>query len=337
MRYIGSKGASLPMIHDVVEQYAPFAASICDPFAGTCTVARSFKARGFSVHTGDSLMISYLHQKVHIGLTEKPGPDDLGGRTLSDVLTLLNALEPHHGLVTEQYSCKGVAQRSFFTPENAMKLDAVLGWLKEESLSDRLTESGHSYLTLCAIEAMDRVANTAGTYYAYLKTFGRKSSKNIEIKPIEITNSDKGAAHSIEKCDARDVVRNSVCDVLYLDPPYNRRNYSAYYHLPESVALGEMSVPTGRSGVPKRPLIDSPFYHREKAASALNEIVRGTNAKVIIFHYTRDGIIEHDEAVSTLSEWGRTVWHDSDVRSYSSRAGAGGFRAGHRIYVSTRV
>lgn len=335
MRYIGSKCASLQTIHEMARIHVPAAQSICDPFAGTCTVARSFKSKGFRVHTGDSLAVSYLHQKVHIQMDELPAPCDLAGHSVAQLMANLNNLNPIHGYITEHYSQAGPEKRNFFTPENAMRLDAAIDWLRNASAD--VSEDASAYTKLCLIEAMDRVANTAGTYYAYLKKVGRKAVKPIDFKAIDIAASSPAARHhSIERAPAQDVVRKSNADIIYLDPPYNRRNYSAYYHLPETIALGIQNHPKGRSGIPDRPLIDSPFYHRQTATSALSEIISSANSKAIIFHYTTDGVIDHSCALEMLSAWGKTVWHDVDVRSYSTKAGSEKTRAGHRIYVSVR-
>jgi hypothetical protein len=60
MRYIGSKTAALPWLTRVIAERAPDAAALRDPFAGTCTVARHFKAAGMRVVTGDELALSYV-------------------------------------------------------------------------------------------------------------------------------------------------------------------------------------------------------------------------------------------------------------------------------------
>jgi nicotinamidase-related amidase len=72
MRYIGSKTATLPWLTAFIAERAPEARSLCDPFAGTCTVARHFKQLGFQVTTGDVLSLSYVIQVATIGLNGFP-------------------------------------------------------------------------------------------------------------------------------------------------------------------------------------------------------------------------------------------------------------------------
>src|SRR5882762_10397411 len=72
MRYIGSKVSTLPKLSQIVAQRAPDARTLCDPFAGTCTVARHFKQMGFGITTGDLLRLSHVFQLTTIRLNQHP-------------------------------------------------------------------------------------------------------------------------------------------------------------------------------------------------------------------------------------------------------------------------
>ena len=72
MRYIGSNTWCLDKLLRVVVREAPGATSICDPFAGTCTVARYFKQKGFRVVTGDLLSLSFAFQVACVRLNRPP-------------------------------------------------------------------------------------------------------------------------------------------------------------------------------------------------------------------------------------------------------------------------
>jgi adenine-specific DNA-methyltransferase len=81
---------------------------------------------------------------------------------------------------------------------------------------------------------MDSVANTAGTYYAYIKTMSRKATKPFIFHLIAPTQGNLFCNSLL--CDANLLVKELSSDILYLDPPYNERNYQRYYHLPENIA-----------------------------------------------------------------------------------------------------
>src|SRR4051794_1568404 len=137
MRYIGTKSATLPHLGGLVERNAPGATSICDPFAGTCSVARFFKARGMRVVTGDVMAFSHMFQLALVGLNQPPAFSGLlragelarGDRGPMNLLALarLASLPARAGYLTEHYSPACGGTRLFFTERNAARLDAMRG------------------------------------------------------------------------------------------------------------------------------------------------------------------------------------------------------------------
>ena len=134
MRYIGTKTATLPRLTEIMRLRAPEARSLCDPFAGTCSVSRHFKSLGFRIVTGDLLRLSHVLQICYIRLNQAPIFDALlaSGTVLEGegppclrVLTHLSSLPGRHDFVTEHFSPVGCAGRLFFTPSNAGRVDAI--------------------------------------------------------------------------------------------------------------------------------------------------------------------------------------------------------------------
>lgn len=345
MRYIGSKSASLTAIAATIRTAGIECRILCDPFAGTCTVPRYFKSLGCKVITGDVLTQSYAFQVAYLNLNRTPSfarvlsheiekgawrRRDLNGLWgHRAVLKILNDLPGRRGFVTSNYSPVGPARRRFFTPRNAMQIDAARERIATWQRSGLLSEQENYYLLASLLEALDRVANTAGTYYAYLKSWYRKALKPLHLDPLSIqNNSQKNIAH---RTDAEALVQSIESDVLYLDPPYNERPYGSYYHLPETVALGDQPAVRGMCGMPIRNSIASDFYHRDTASAAMRRIVETARAKLILVHYAADGLVEHRDLVRILKHRGQTWWAWRRVRKYSGRPGTPAI-AGHRIY-----
>jgi len=338
MRYIGSKAATLPAIQSIIETQASGATSLCDPFAGTCTVARHFKKLGMRVETGDLLWGSYVFQLATIALNEIPTFTRLRialglkatESSAQSVLSWLERSQGQPGFVTKHFSDADPNGRRFFTIANATKIDAVRGQIadwRSDGLIDMLEEA---YLLACLLDAADRVANTAGTYMAHLKSWGRKALKPLDLRAVPIVNNH--APNRCSRTDARETAKTNV-DVLYLDPPYNTRDYSFYYHLPESLVLWDGLIPTGKSGVPaarRHPISD--FCVRRRAAPALEELLGQSSAKFVVIHYAADGLIRHDEIVDMLAARGKLGFVDLSVRSYSSKVHDENTKAHHRIY-----
>lgn len=341
MRYIGSKALSLPFLEQLVRRHAPTASSLCDPFAGTCSVSRHFKTRGFAVTTGDLLASSHAIQIATVGLNRLPlfkalrASNELRKAeaiSSTGVMDHLNNLKGTHGYITETYSPAGPAKRRFFTERNAEKIDAARKTIHRWSSLALLSKNEEAFLLATLVTAADKVANTAGTYYAYLKSFSRRASNPIIFSPNQVQNNRR--ENRCNRAEAQKVAAGSDADILYLDPPYNERDYSSYYHLPETIVLGDKPKTHGASGVPlARRTIKSDFCVTTLASGAFEKIVASSRSKLIVMHYTPDGIIPHEFILHTLRAAGVTTFNDLKVRRYSTNPGSGAAFATHRIYL----
>lgn len=339
MRYIGSKVSTLPWLTSCMVSRAPGARSLCDPFAGACVVPRHFKQLGMKVVTGDVLLLSYLMQRATLGLDSPPTFNALrqAGIITADrhsagtqVLAHLQALPGRRGYFHDEFSDGAGGTRRFFTAANAARIDAIRKTVADWRTEGLLTEDEVAFLLASLIDAADRVANTAGTYYAHLKSFVRRAELPLSLRlPRTTQNGSSGGHHH---ADAAIVAANTEADVLYLDPPYNERDYSGYYHLPETIARGDEPQPRGRSGAPAREQPRSNFYRRSQAGAALAQICLSARARHIVVHYTTNGTIPHETILDTLAMRGEVTFEDREVRAYSSRRGSGGKAAQHRLY-----
>jgi adenine-specific DNA-methyltransferase len=342
MRYIGSKVATLPYLVGVLQRVAPRAKSVCDPFAGTCSVSRYLKQRGYRLCTGDVLATSHAIQLATIATNRHPSFRRLirsesfkaGEMQEHDrVIQYLNDLKGTHGFISENYSPAGKEGRLFFSPSNAARIDAIREKIREWSENGLLSKKEQAFLLAALVTSADVVANTAGTYYAYLKGLSRKADKPFVLRHLNIC--DNHQSNTTQQADAVDVATSSSADVLYLDPPYNERDYAKYYHLPETIILGDRPEIVGKSGVPAvRRSEVSDFCVSANATSAFHKLIEASKAKIIIFHYTPNGLIPHKSILSSLQSVGTTTYQDIRVRRYSSKPEAkADSGAIHRIYV----
>jgi len=340
VRYIGSKVSAVERITSAIPNLHRFR-SLCDPFAGVCTVARHFKSLGFRTVTGDLLRLSFVFQKAYLGLNEVPpfakllpslkGRRDTGRAMapLEIVLSRLNSLQPIEGFITREYSLAGPARRKFFTVPNARRIDAVRAQITQWAEHQLVTGDERDYLLACLVDAADAVANTAGTYYAYLGAFYRKARKRLFLRPTHIY--DNRAQNIVCERDALELVAETDTDILYLDPPYNNRDYAGYYHLAETIVRGDEPEVFGMCGA-RRDLPRSTFCRPRTAEDAITTLIQSARAKVIILHYVANGLAHHAALLSALKRRGTVRWSDWTVRSYrtSSHASA---TSRQRLYV----
>ena len=66
MRYIGNKTRLLPFILRTLKASGVDIGSVHDAFAGTASVSRALKAKGWQVHSSDLLVSSYVFQRAYV-------------------------------------------------------------------------------------------------------------------------------------------------------------------------------------------------------------------------------------------------------------------------------
>jgi adenine-specific DNA-methyltransferase len=215
------------------------------------------------------------------------------------MIIYLNSLKPKNGWIVKEYSNK----RAFFTKKNAAKIQACRREIMEWRLKGWLNYDEHAVLLASLICSMDKIANTAGTYYAFLKTWHRKALIDFRFDLIMPSFSTMKGCCACQP--AEDLVQRRRFDILYLDPPYNERSYAQYYHLPETIALEKTPKVHGLSGIPDHISTTSDFNRPKKAANALKRILDKANFRLLIFHYSDQGIISPDEITDILSIYGK--------------------------------
>ena len=330
MRYIGSKASTLPALQSLVLSRTQ-GGSFCDPFGGIGSVGSAFKGRGFEVHTGDLLMFAHCFQTARVVLNKPPKPtggmrNALDVRTSEEMIRVLRRASPVRSWIYREFSAK----RQYFTPGNAAAMDGtrrtIERW-RREGLTDEPTDL---YLRACLIDAVDRVANTAGTYYAHLKQWSRKALKPFDLRAIQPTAGPAGCTASL--LQATELVASRPFDVLYLDPPYNARDYAGYYHLPETLATGRRPRPHGASGVDAAPRPVSAFTRPRHAESALAELVSLARCNLMVVHYSDDGLIRPSRMRAVLRSFGRVEERTIDALGYGTTAQR---LVHHRLYFVT--
>ena len=242
MNYIGSKNKLANFIKSNVEAVVSDNLSdkvFCDLFAGTGIVGRSFKTSVKTVIANDVEFYSYVLLQNYIGNHQS--------QDFEFYLNKLNDLNGQKGFVFENYSEGGKAGRLYFSTENGQKIDAVRIQIETWKNSGEIDNDLYYFLLASLIESADKVANTASVYGAYLKKIKASAAKKILITAavFEITENP----HQVFQKDANQLIKEIQGDILYLDPPYNARQYGANYHLLNTIAKYDTFVPNGKTGL----------------------------------------------------------------------------------------
>ncbi len=315
MRYFGSKTSTVDSVFELVTESIP-RGTLCDPFGGIGVVGSYFKARGFRVVSGDILKAAHSFQVARIQLNRRPQFKSLRAalrlRSSQSIAEYLMAIPKAEGWLVEQYA----RRRQFFTVDNARRINAcwleISHWKRDGLVSSQ--EAQH--LAASLIASADRVANTAGTYYAFLKAFDRKALKPFLFSSIEPAQGRQDCKALFQP--ASEVVSQNRCDVLYLDPPYNERSYGSYYHLPETLAGTSYQKVVGVCGMPVNHASRSEFNSPSNAEGALIELLLSARARMVILHYADDGIIPRKTLRALLPHFGRVTEHVLTGLGYTS-------------------
>ncbi len=324
MRYIGNKTRLIPFILEAVQRLVPQPGIACDPFAGTASVSHALKRAGWAVHSGDLMAFSYALQVARVELDRIPGfprtilaeleDDDgpRGGTAYARLLERLERLPSSHGFITENYSPAGESGarfgRMYFTPRNAGAIDAVRERITDWMEAGRLDRRQSQLLIATLVEAADRVANTTGVYASFVKSWQPNARRRLELRPLGPT----GRRNSGRRCtaflgEAIDRVYSAgTIDLLYLDPPYNERQYPAYYHLPELIASGWDPPPQlrGKTGLIPDGSLRSDWCRRGRCEAALTELLAGADARHILLSYNDEGLLKSDRIEAIFREAG---------------------------------
>ena len=328
MRYFGSKGSTVESVHEIISARFP-AGTFCDAFGGIATVGSYFKAQGYSVWTGDILTTAYCFQVARVKLNRTPSFSRLK-RALKlqksrQIANYLNNVPPVEGWLTSEYA----KRRGFFTYQNARKIDGcrirINDWFKKEWIN----ENERAFLLASLINSVDRVANTAGTYYAYLKSWDRKALRPFRFEVISPTPGTEDCHCFLS--EANDLVGARQFDILYLDPPYNERCFGSYYHLAESLARCEEPDVRGQSGIPIVPRVRSAFNRPALAANALEQLLERARFRLLVFHYSDDGLISKTKIRRLLRSLGKVEEFRINSRGYTTAHSARTVE--HRLYV----
>jgi adenine-specific DNA-methyltransferase len=321
VRYLGNKTRLIPFLMNTVDRLGIEPGVACDPFAGTASVGCALKQRGWRVHSGDLLALSYAFQVARVELDRTPRFAGLrtngtgtGPRVSSyrAVLSRLRSLPPRHGFISEHYAPDGESAskhgRMYFTPENAHAIDTVRETIADWTADGRLDRTSEQLLLASLIQGADRVANTTGVYASFVKSWQPNALKSLELRPLRPVPGVRGSSGCTSfRGPAVDRVRDvGGVDLVYLDPPYNQRQYPGYYHIPELLATGWNPPPElrGKTGLIPDDEIRSDWCRSSRCEPALRELLAASDARHVLLSYNDEGLLTPEVIEDAFREVG---------------------------------
>ncbi len=307
MRFIGNKTNLLNDIAQVIKENCDGTEKVfCDIFSGTASVARFFKNR-YKIISNDLLYFSYVLQKGTIENNEIPSFKKLEDRlNIHDVFDYLENIdikqEKFNKFIYENYSPNKKCERMYLTSENALRIDFIRNKIEEWRNKELINNNEYYYLLAALIEGVPFVSNITGTYGAYLKQWDKRAFKKFEM--IRLNVIDNNVKNQCYNKNSNDLIQEISGDILYLDPPYNERQYLPNYHLLETIAKYDNPEIKGKTGIRVYNSEKSNYCIKNKVYSEMEELIKKAKFKHIIVSYNQDGLLSKNEIETILKKYG---------------------------------
>tara|TARA_B100001250_G_scaffold385550_1_gene381379 strand:- start:144 stop:1145 length:1002 start_codon:yes stop_codon:yes gene_type:complete len=315
MRYIGNKTKLLPFIEEVVKKECGDISEMifCDLFAGTGAVGKHFKTMCKKIICNDLEHYSFALMRNYIGNNEK--------FEYQSLIDELNALEPVEGKIYKHFSPEGNYGRMFFTPHNAGKIDAIRLKINEWVRYGQITQDQMYFLIASLIESADKYSNTTGVYGAYLKKFNNRSEQKLVL---EAHDFEVGAAAEVYMEDANKLISKITGDILYLDPPYNSRQYGSNYHILNYIArYREIAIKKNSKGEESKTGLGnynkSLYSQKANVAKALESLIENSaKFEYTFMSYNNEGLLSHEEIREIFEKHGTYKVEEKQHKRYKS-------------------
>lgn len=267
-RYLGNKYKLLPIIRKIVDEECIHIKTVADIFAGTGAVAYAFADK--KIITNDILYSNYI---CHFAFFDS---QEYSEEKIINYILYYNGLDINE----ENYMTKKFSN-TFFSKKDCAKIGFIREDIEKIYSSGKVNKRERALLITSLLYAMDKIANTCGHYDAYRKRAIFDKSLELAV-PLPIKNPNPN--NQCFNRDATELVQHIETDLLYIDPPYNSRQYCDSYHLLENVAKWEKPKVEGISRKMDRKLLKSD-YCTINATNVFENLISNTKAKYILLSY----------------------------------------------------
>lgn len=284
-RYLGNKYRLLPFIQKVVEDECENVNTVVDIFAGTGAVASAFQEK--QLITNDILYSNYISN--YAWFSAESYHKDL-------LETMIDAYNAGKG-TEENYMTQNFAN-TYFSLEDCSKIGFIREDIEEKFEQGKINFRERAILITSLLYAMDKIAKTCGHYDAYRR--GVEFDAHLELSLPDVSEEN----HPENQCfnvDSNSLAREISADLVYIDPPYNSRQYCDAYHLLENVARWEKPEVFGVARKMDRSHLKS-RYCTKSAAEAFEDLIQNLDCRYILLSYNNMEAKGNDRSNAKISD-----------------------------------
>ena len=187
---------------------------------------------------------------------------------------------------------------TYFSRDDCAKIGYIREDIESMFINNKINNRERAILITSLLYAMDKIAKTCGHYDAYRKgaVFDKQLELYVPLAPID--NNPNNRCFNV---DSNELVGNIFADLVYIDPPYNSRQYCDAYHLLENVARWEKPEVFGVARKMDRRTMKSKYCTRS-ATKAFEQLIDDINARYILLSYNNMAKKGNDRSNAKISD-----------------------------------
>jgi adenine-specific DNA-methyltransferase len=257
-RYLGNKSPIIDSIVELTSGVARPGDLVCDAFSGSLAVTAGLRSAGFAVVPNDINHFSWTLAKAYFSqpqLSHPVGPFELKETPEESWQIAVQLLtsprdetipasawrqdfwkhyceEGPESAFTSKRGQSG--HRRFFSSSNAQMIDLAMSRIRHWHRSGEIDEWSRCLLTATLLTAVEKISNTQGTFHDFPRDFyDSRALKALRLIPPRAEFFAKPISPLIGKAEdsLSFIAKVPRHRVLYLDPPYNFRQYTSYYFM----------------------------------------------------------------------------------------------------------
>lgn len=310
MNYIGSKYSLLDFLKETIKEVTGYQEGnsfiFADLFAGTGIVGATYRKLGCTVISNDIQYYSYVLNKHFIESSTK---------IEESLLKKLNDLPGIEGFIYKNYCEGSSSNRNYFENENGKKCDAIRQELENLLKQKMISEYVYYSLLASLINSIDKFANTASVYGAFLKHMKKSAQKKFQLELLPVIDGPKGSVYNE---DINQLIRHISGDVLYLDPPYNERQYCTNYHVLETIARYDDPILKGKTGLREYQNQKSKFCSKRTVEEVFEDLIKNAKFKYIFLSYNNEGLMSLETIKEIMSKYGTYGYKTYQYRRFQA-------------------
>lgn len=284
-RYLGNKYKLLPFIKSVVEAECEEIQIIVDIFSGTGAVASAFQNK--QIITNDIMYSNYICNLAWFS------PNKYNRAKLEKIIDYYNRL-----VVTEENYMTKNFSNTYFSHDDCSKIGYIRQDIEDKFQVKKITTRERAILITSLLYAMDKIAKTCGHYDAYRQ--GVEFDTHLELS-LPLASSDNNKKNKCYNMDSNELSKQICADLVYIDPPYNSRQYCDAYHLLENVARWEKPEVFGIAKKMDRTALKSKYCTRA-AVEAFEDLIVHLNCRYILLSYNNMADKGNDRSNARISD-----------------------------------